>query len=191
MEGQAGDGRHVRVLPHLKVGEGQDEWGIRDKDVYEGEDVSEGEGEGEGKGEGDQNNLRWAAGRWGSAGPCMLRYTPAAGMYLGMGVRDIFKSRQLSSQLFFKKNGQGNCQVNCATKNFLQGNCQVNSFSKNFVKAIVKSIVLQKNSSSQLSSQLFGEKLFYFLCQLLWFFGRFWSIMVNFGWLWSIMVNYR
>ena len=63
---------------------------------------------------------------------------------LGMGVRDIFKSRQLSSQLFFQKSCQGNCQVNCATKNFLQGNCQVNSFSKNFVKAIVKSIVLPK-----------------------------------------------
>ena len=60
---------------------------------------------------------------------------------LGMGVRDIFNSRQLSSQFFSQKSCQGNCQVNCATKNCLQGNCQVNSFSKNFVKGIVKSIM--------------------------------------------------
>ena len=63
---------------------------------------------------------------------------------LGMGVRDIFNSRQLSSQSFFKKSCQGNCQVNCATKTFLQGYCQVNFFPKNFVKAMVKSIVLPK-----------------------------------------------
>ena len=61
---------------------------------------------------------------------------------VGMGVRVIFKSRQLSSQLFFQKSCQGNCQVNCVTNKFLQGNWQVNSSSKNFVKAIVKSIVL-------------------------------------------------
>ena len=54
--------------------------------------------------------------------------------YLGMGVRDVFKSRQLSSQLFSQKSCQGNCQVNCATNKFLQGNCQVNSFSKSFVQ---------------------------------------------------------
>ena len=65
-------------------------------------------------------------------------------LQVGMGVRDIFKSRQLSSQSFFQKSFQGNRQVNWVTKNFLQGNCQVNNFSKNFVKAIVKSIVLPK-----------------------------------------------
>ena len=63
------------------------------------------------------------------------------GNNLGMGMRDIFKLRQLSSQLFFQKSCQCNCQVNCATKNVLQGNCQVNYFSKKVVKAIVKSIV--------------------------------------------------
>ena len=61
-----------------------------------------------------------------------------------MGVRDIFKSRKLSSQSFFQQSCQGNCQANCATKNSLQGNCQVNSFSKNFFKAIDKLIVLPK-----------------------------------------------
>ena len=78
-----------------------------------------------------------------------------------MGVRDIFKSRQLSSQSYFQESCQGNCQVNCATK-------------KNCFKAIVKSIVLPKNSSRQLSSQLFGEKLFSFVRQLL-------SFSVDFG----------
>ena len=49
---------------------------------------------------------------------------------LGMGVRDIFNSRQLSSQSFLQKSCQGNGQVNCATKKILQGNCQVNFFSQ-------------------------------------------------------------
>ena len=102
---------------------------------------------------------------------------------VGMGVTDIFRSRQLSSKSFLQKSCQGNCQVNCTTKKFLQGNCQVNSVSANFVKAIVKSIALPKYSSRQLSSQLFGENLFNFLCQLLWILGRFWSVMV-------ILVNY-
>ena len=110
---------------------------------------------------------------------------------LGMGVRDIFKARQLSSQSFFQQSCQGNCQVNCATENSLRGNCQVNYFSKNFFKAIVKSIELPKNYSRQLSSQLFGETLFNFVCLILWFLGQFWSIMVGVDRLWLIVVNYR
>ena len=107
---------------------------------------------------------------------------------LSMGVRNIFRSRQLSSQSFSQKSCQGNCQVNCATKKILQGNCQVNSFSKNFFKAIVKSIVLPKNSSRQLSSQLFGENLFNFCMSI---FVIFRLILVNYGKFCSIMVNYR
>ena len=64
---------------------------------------------------------------------------------LGMGVRDIFKSRQLSSQLYFQKSCQGICQVNCVTIKFLQGNCQIKFFFSNqFGKASVKSIVWNK-----------------------------------------------
>ena len=88
----------------------------------------------------------------------------------------------------------------------VQGNCQVNHFFSKKVakaivistvqtnisfKAIVKSIVLPKFFSRQLSTQLFGEHLFnFFVCQLLWFLGWFWSIMVNFGTFWSIIGNF-
>ena len=86
--------------------------------------------------------LWWPRAGGPTASLCAEFRQRPANSAVGMGVRDIFKSRQLSSQSFFQKNCQGNCQVNCATTNFLQGNCQVNSFSKNFFKAIVKSILL-------------------------------------------------
>ena len=77
---------------------------------------------------------------------------------LGMDVRDIFKSRQLSSQLYFQKSCQGNWQVNCVSKFFFQGNFQVHFFPTNlsrqlssqlcdtifFFKAVVKSIIFKK-----------------------------------------------
>ena len=130
---------------------------------------------------------------------------------LCMDLRDIFKSRQLSSQIFFQKNCQGNCQVNCATKNVLQGNCQVNSSSKNFVKAIVKSIVLPKKFfkaivepiicpttlSGRLSSQLCYQKILHVNCQVnylvknyLFFYVNYCDFQVDFGPIWIVLVNY-
>ena len=115
---------------------------------------------------------------------------------LGMGVRDIFRSRQLSSLLFFQKSCQCNCQVNCATTNFLQGN--------------FKSILFQKTLSRQLSSQLWYQKTLQGNCQVNYLvkihfivmsiivilrsilvnYGKFWSIMVNYGQLWSILGHF-
>ena len=78
---------------------------------------------------------------------------------LGMAVRDIFKSRQFSSQFFPQKSCQGNCQINCVKKKNLQGNYQVNFFSPKTLTRQLSSQCYQKNSSRQLSSQLFGKKL--------------------------------
>ena len=104
---------------------------------------------------------------------------------LGMGVRDIFKSkaivksitfpkklsRQLSSQLcdqqfssrqfsshfFPQKLCQGNCQVNCVTKTNLQGICQVNYLVKIY-------LVLHVN-----------------YCDFKVNFGQLWVILVDYG----------
>ena len=111
-----------------------------------------------------------------------------AGAVLGMGVKDIFKSRQLSSQIFFHKSCQGNCQVNCASTNFLQGNCQVNSFPKIFVKAIVKSNVLPKKFFNAFVKSIIWWKIIYFFRSIIVIFCL---ILVNYGSFWSIIVNYR
>ena len=103
-----------------------------------------------------------------------------------MGVRDIFKSRQLSSQLYFQKCCQGNCRVNCVTKNFLQGNCQVKYFSNQFVRASVKPIVLQKKF--QCNCQV--NYLLKIILGLLSIIVIFLSILVNYGQIWPIMVKY-
>ena len=96
-----------------------------------------------------------------SSGKCVDNRTNTTAYYhLAMGVRDIVRSRQLSSQLFFKKSCQGNCQVNCATEIFLKGNCQVIYFSNKFVKANVKSILWNNFFPRQLSIQLFVKNYF-------------------------------
>ena len=98
-------------------------------------------------------------------------------MEVGMGVRDIFKSRQLSSQLNFQKSCQGNCRVNCVTKNFLQGNCQVNFFLQP---------ICQGNCQVNCVTQLFFQgncQVNYLLKCIL----CLWTIIVIFR---SILVNY-
>ena len=56
---------------------------------------------------------------------------------LGMGVGDIFKSSQLSSQLFFQPICQGNCQVNCVTQFFCSRQMSNQLFVKNHIMFVV------------------------------------------------------
>ena len=94
-------------------------------------------------------------------------FDEAVAVAVGMGVRDILKARQFSSQLFVQKSFQGNCQVNCATKKFLQGNCQVIVFFPTNLSRQLSSQLCNKNlSSRQLSSRLFVKKIFHIFCPL-------------------------
>ena len=85
---------------------------------------------------------------------------------LGMGVRDIFKSRQLSSQSFFQKN------FKAIVKSIVRPEI--------FFKAIVKSILFSKTLSRQLSSQLCYQKILKGNCQVKYLVKFYLIIYVNY-----------
>ena len=99
-----------------------------------------------------------------------------------MGVRDIFRSGQLSSQLFFQKSYQGNCHVYCATKNVLQDNYQVNFFLQKQVNCVTKKILQGHCQVNYLvKNYLIFMSIIVIVRSILVNYHKFWSIMVNYG----------